>query len=120
MGINTSSPTTLLEVNGSSKLGGAGTPFNAMQLGKVDVLGGSGGQDRVIVPVTFPKPFADNPIIIATVAAPPGISYGDAFNVTAENITSTGFDAVVKGLPIPGNQGSWGADLQVHWQVYEL
>lgn len=79
--------------------------------------------------VTFPRPFASKPVVVASAVWEPGVQgspLGDSFAVTITKVTPTGFEAIVYRvdylltwtLENPKPPMGWSQKLQLDWIAY--
>ncbi len=79
--------------------------------------------------VTFEKPLASKPVVVANAVWEPGVqgaNLGDSFAVTITKVSTTGFEAIVYRvdylltwtLENPKPQMGWNQRLQLNWIAY--
>ena len=113
VGIGTTTPTAKLDVRGSIRVSendtALGTVFKQIQTGSYS-NGGSNFQTTSGI-VTFPHPFVNLPIIIASPAHQTGAFNSDMFSITIGAVTTTGFTYYVRRL----DDSSWAQNLKINW-----
>lgn len=117
VGIGTTNPSTALHVNGTSKLGGIGTPFKSV-VAFIATLG-AGGAGIVQFTVTYPSAYTDASklVINVTTAHDPAAAYDDTFGCTIRSVSTTSFILNLKRVDVAS---AWGANIRAHVVVYEL
>ena len=115
-GIGTAAPTSLLHVNGTSKLGGIGTAFKSV-VAFVAPLG-AGGAGVVQFTVSYPSAYTDvtKLIINVTILGDPA-SYDDTYGWSLRTVSTTSFILNVKRVDATN---AWGALIKANVVVYEL
>lgn len=102
------------EIETWSTLSGIPNMILTMQNGE-QYVGASGGQEIVVISVTFPTAFSTVPRVLCTANTEAGTIYDDSFNVTTRLVTTTGFEMIVNRV-----DGSvWGQNMTVNWMAFE-
>ena len=117
VGIGITNPAQTLHVNGTSKLGGIGTPFKSV-VAFIATLG-AGGAGIVQFTVTYPSAYTDvsKLVINVTTTHDPSAAYDDTFGCTVRSISTTSFILNIKRIDVAS---AWGANIRAHVVVYEL
>ena len=117
VGIGITNPAQTLHVNGTSKLGGIGTPFKSV-VAFIATLG-AGGAGIVQFTVTYPSAYTDASklVINVTTTHDPSAAYDDTFGCTVRSISTTSFILNIKRIDVAS---AWGANIRAHVVVYEL
>jgi hypothetical protein len=119
VGIGTTSPGALLDVNGTTTTNGLqvsnGTVFTKMQSGSVTVGPNVTGQMQYTI--TFPVAFVSAlPRVFATARNEPSTSYGDAFSVSVRSVSAT---TVTLNIQRTDSNVGWGQQLRIDWFAVE-
>lgn len=119
VGIGTSAPTAMLDVNGTTTTNALqvsnGTVFTKMQSGTVYV-GPSAGSEMA-VSFSFPVAFVSStPKVFVTARNQSGTAYGDAFSVSIKSITST---TVTVNIQRTDSNAAWAQLLNLDWFAVE-
>ena len=113
VGIGTTTPTAKLDVRGSLRVSennvALGTVFKQIQAGTVEF--GSSPAVQFGGFMEFTIPFATTPHIIATAVHQAGINVPDSFAVTITQVSTTGFNFMVRRL----DGSSWAQQLKIDW-----
>jgi hypothetical protein len=117
VGIGITNPGYKLHVDGTSKLGGIGTPFKSV-VAFIATLG-AGGAGIVQFTVTYPSAYTDASklVINVTTAHDPAAAYDDTFGCTIRSVSTTSFILNLKRVDAAS---AWGANIRAHVVVYEL
>jgi len=113
VGINTTNPSTTLDVAGSFRVNG-GSTFNRVQDGYFDV--GPNATAAKVVTNNFPVAFNTVPNITATAANQAGTDWPDVYVVTVRRVTPT--QAVFNILRVDLT-GGWAQNLRINYHAWE-
>ncbi len=117
-GIGISTPTALLQVDGTFKLGTGSNTYRRIRSGKVTITSSApgAGANKKTQAITFGTTFtnAANVRVIAT----PRVVTTDAFLVTVFNVTTSGCTLNIYRADAPADTG-WGTAFEVHWIAFE-
>jgi len=113
VGINTTNPAATLDVNGSVRVGSAGTALANLQAGLAQMATDS-ATVKTNFTFTFPKAFSSVPNVL--VSARSASDVDDTFAVTVRRVTTTTCTVNVVRTDVAAG---WGQHVQVTWMAWE-
>ena len=119
VGIGTTAPAALLDVNGTTTTNGFqvsnGTVITKMQSGSVTV--GSSASGQLVYTLSFPVTFATaTPRVFATARNQPGTGFSDSFSVSVRSISAT---SVILNIQRTDTNAAWAQTLIIDWFAVE-